>query len=149
MVGLKYQKFRNRSEKERQGGEMAGILYDARRIKAYEGLLALGEVAGESEEWCNTLWEELVLDHALYEELVFYLEHHFIKDKVHCAGYGLTDLYIWQMNRYNLIGDSGKNTDACNKDRMVLKALRDMVDMKKNPEAFVRKMTLGRGMDQA
>ncbi len=128
---------------------MAGIVYDARRIKAYGGLLALGEIADETKEWCDELWEELVFDPGLLEELVFYLEHRFLMDKVRCEGYGLTDLYIWQMNRYNLIGDSGKNTDACNKDRMVLHAFRDMVEMKRNPAAYVRKLTMGRGMDQA
>ncbi|MBO5033038.1 MAG: hypothetical protein J6C19_13550 [Lachnospiraceae bacterium] len=128
---------------------MAGILYDARRIKAYEGLLALGELAGESNQWCDLLWEELVFDQELFEELVFYLEHHYLKDAVHCEGYGLTDLYIWQMNQYNIIGDSGKNTDACNKDRMVLKAFKDMIEMKKEPAPYIRKMTMGRGMDRA
>lgn len=129
--------------------DMAGILYDARRIKAYEGLLALGEIAEETKQWCDELWEELVFDAELLDELVFYLEHHSLKDKVHCEGYGLTDLYIWQMNRYNIIGDSGKNTAACNKDRMVLHAFRDMINMKKEPAAYVKKMTMGRGMDQA
>lgn len=128
---------------------MAGILYDARRIKAYEGLLALGEIAEETKQWCDELWEELVFDAELLDEFVFYLEHHCLKDSVHCEGYGLTDLYIWQMNRYNLIGDSGKNTDACNKDRMVLYAFRDMIDMKKEPAVYVKKMTMGRGLDQA
>ncbi|MDE6365851.1 MAG: hypothetical protein K2L86_16610 [Lachnospiraceae bacterium] len=128
---------------------MAGILYDARRIKAYERLMALGETAGETRQWCEDLWEELVFDSELTEELVFYLEHHSLMDKVHCEGYGLTDLYIWQMNRYNLIRDSGKNTAACNKDRMVLHAFRDMIDMKKEPAAYVKKLTMGKGMDQA
>lgn len=128
---------------------MAGILYDARRIKAYERLLALGETAGETRQWCEVLWEELVFDSELTDELVFYLEHHSLRDKVHCEGYGLTDLYIWQMNRYNLIRDSGKNTAACNKDRMVLHAFRDMIDMKKEPAAYVKKLTMGKGMDQA
>ena len=128
---------------------MAGILYDARRIKAYEGILALGEFVGETKQWCEELWEELVLDRELLEEFVFYLEHHCLMDKVHCEGYGLTDLYIWQMNRYNLIRDSGKNTDACNKDRMVLHAFRNMADMKKEPAVYVKRMMMGRGMDQA
>ena len=128
---------------------MAGILYDARRIKAYERLLALGETAGETRQWCEALWEELVFDSELTEELVFYLEHHALMDTVHCEGYGLTDLYIWQMNRCNLIRDSGKNTAACNKDRMVLHAFRDMIEMKKEPAAYVKKLTMGKGMDQA
>lgn len=124
-------------------------MYDARRIKAYEGLRALGALAEETEQWCDALWEELVFEQELLEEFVYYLEHRSLLDKVRCEGYGLTDLYIWQMNRYNLIGDSGKNTDACNKDRMVLHAFRDMIDMKKEPAAYVKKMTMGRGMDQA
>lgn len=128
---------------------MAGILYDARRVKAYRGLMAAGEAAEETEDWCDRLWEELLCDQELFDELVFFLEHHYIRDQVRCEGYGLTDLYIWQMNRYNLIGDSGKNTDACNKDRMVLHAFRDMAEMKKDPAEYIKKMTLGRGMDQA
>lgn len=124
-------------------------MYDARRIKAYEGLRTLGALAEETEQWCDALWEELVFEQELLEEFVYYLEHRSLLDKVRCEGYGMTDLYIWQMNRYNLIGDSGKNTDACNKDRMVLHAFRDMIDMKKEPAAYVKKMTMGRGMDQA
>jgi hypothetical protein len=132
-----------------RGTIMAGILYDARRIKAYEGLIELGSISGETKEWCDKLWEELVFESDLLDELVFYLEQHYLKDKVKCEGYSLTDLYIWQMNKYNIIGDSGKNTSACNKDRMVLKAFRDMVDMRKNPAPFIKKLTSGKGMDQA
>ena len=128
---------------------MAGILYDARRIKAYEGLMALGELACESRQRCDAIWEDLIFDLELIEELVFYLEHHYLMDKVHCAGYGLIDLYIWQMNQYNLIRESGKNTAACNKDKMVLHAFRDMIDMKKEPATYVKRLTMGRGMDQA
>jgi len=127
---------------------VAGILYDARRIKAYEGMLALGELAGEDEAWCEALWEKIIFDAELLDELVFYLENHSLLDKTKCEGYGLTDLYIWQMNRYNIIGDTGKNTAACNKERMVLHAFYDMAAMKKDPAAYVKRMTLGRGMDE-
>lgn len=127
---------------------MAGILYDARRVKAYEGMLALGELAGEDKEWCDGLWEEIIFDVELLEELVYYLENHSLLDKIRCEGYGLTDLFVWQMNRYNLIGDTGRNTAACNKERMVLHAFRDMAAMKKAPAMYVKRMTLGRGMDE-
>ncbi len=128
--------------------KLAGILYDARLIKAYEGLKALGASAGESAEWCEALWEEIVFSGDLMDELIFYLDNHYLSDKVRCEGYSLTDLYVWQMNRYNIIGDSGKNTDACNKDRLVLKAFRDMINMRKDPDGYIKKMTLGRGMDR-
>lgn len=127
---------------------MTGIIYDARRIKAYEAFLALGEIAQESQEWCDALWEELVVEPDILEELIYYLEHHSIQGQVKCEGYSLLDLYVWQMDRYNIIGDSGKNTAACNKDRMVLKAFYDMVEMRKHPQEYVKKLTEGRGMDK-
>ena len=127
---------------------MAGILYDARLVKALEELKALGKSAGETDEWCESLWEELVFSQDLLEELIFYLDHHYLTDKVKCEGYSLTDLYVWQMDRYNLIGDWGKNTSACNKDRMVLGAFMDMVQMRKNPDEYIKRLTSGRGMDR-
>ena len=127
---------------------MAGIVYDARRIKAYEGLLAVGEIAGQPKEWCDMLWGEIIVAPELLEELIYYLEHHCLTEKVKCCGYRMRDLYVWQMNRYNIIGDSGKNTDTCNKDRMVLKAFYDMAQMKKSPDEYIKKLTLGRGMDK-
>lgn len=133
---------------ERRGVDMAGILYDARKIKIYEGLMALGEAAKEPTAWCEKLWEEIITAPDMLEELTFYLEHHYLTEKVTCCGYSLIDLYVWQMNKYNIIGDTGKNTSACNKERMVLKAFKDMIEMRKNPEPFIEKMTDGRGMDK-
>lgn len=127
---------------------MNGIVYDARRIKAYEGLLCLGEYAGKDNKWLNGLWEELVLDSSLMKEFMYYLDHHTMLDEVRCRGYALTDLYVWQMDRYNLIRDIGKNTSVCNKEAMVLNAFRTMIDMKKDPDTFVRRITAGQGMDQ-
>ena len=34
-------------------------------------------------------------------------------------------------------------------DKMVLHAFRDMIDMKKEPATYVKRLTMGRGMDQA
>ncbi len=127
---------------------MNGILYDARRIKAYEGFLALGEYAGRDAEWMEALWAELVADAALMKEFMYYLDHHGFLDELKCRGYALTDLYVWQMDRYNLIRDIGKNTSVCNKEAMVLNAFCTMADMQKNPEEYLRRLTAGTGMDQ-
>lgn len=127
---------------------MASIVVSTGKIKAYERMSALCGIAGEDQEWCDALWAELLFDAELFDEMVFYLENHFLLDKAKCEGYGLTDLYVWQLDRYNLIGDIGKNTDACNKERMVLHAFYDMAAMKKDPGAYIKRMTLGRGMDE-
>lgn len=127
---------------------MSGILYDARLVKAFEKLKTLGRTADMTDEWCEKFWKEIVFSQDLLEELVFYLDHHYLTDKVNCEGYSLTDLYVWQMDRYNLIGDWGKNTSACNKDRMVLNAFMDMAQMRKNPAEYIKRLTSGRGMDR-
>ena len=127
---------------------MNGIVYDARKVKAYEGLLALGEYAGKDEKWLEELWEGLVFDEALMKEFMYYLDHHTFCDEDMCRGYGLSDLYVWQMDRYNLIRDIGKNTSACNKEAMVLNTFRTMLQMKKDPDNYVRRLTTGEGMDQ-
>jgi hypothetical protein len=128
---------------------MAGILYDARRLKAYDRLVQIGESSGETKQWCDKLWEDMVFQNDLLEEFIYFLDNHSLKDNVKCEGYGLIDLYMWQLNKFNVMGDSGKNTEFCNKDRMVLWAFRDMIDMRKNPEPFIKNMNLGKGMDKA
>ena len=127
---------------------MAGIVYDARRIKAYEGLLAVGEIAGQPKEWCDMLWGEIIVAPELLEELIYYLEHHCLTENVKCCGYSMIDLYVWQMNRYNLIKDLGKNTAECNKETMVLRSFRTMIELMKNPEEYLKRLREGRGMDR-
>ncbi len=127
---------------------MNGIVYDARRIKAYEGLLALGEYADKDVEWLGRLWEGILADNALLKEFMYYLDHHGFLDELKCEGYALTDLYVWQMDRYNLVREIGKNTECCNKEAMVLNAFYTMYLMQKDPAVYVRRLTSGEGMDQ-
>lgn len=127
---------------------MNGILYDARRIKAYEGMQKLSEYAGKSEEFTAKLWESLLLDKDMMQEWMYYLDHHILLDKVVCEGYSLTDLYVWQMKRYNLMQDTGKNTPDCNKEAMVLDAFSAMFCMKKEPALYKKRLEQGQGMDR-
>ena len=123
-------------------------MYDARKVKVYECLCRLGEYAGQPVEWCNELWTDLLNDTEVYDEFVYYLEHHSFEDRVKFCGYGLTDMFVWQMDRYNLFHDSGKNTDMCNKEGMVLRAFRTMLNMKKDPDTYRRRLEEGPGMDR-
>lgn len=127
---------------------MSGILYDARKVKIYEAVQELCRIAGESGEWADCLWSELLTDGELMEEMVYYLEHHCLKGKMVFEGYTLIDLFVWQMDIYNLIADSGKNTDSCNKETMVLRAFRSMAGMKKDPEHYKKRLSDGFGMDK-
>ena len=124
------------------------IILDGRKIKAYERFYALGEYAGRDVQWLDELWAKLVQNGELMEEMFYYLDHHNFADKYRIEGYGMTDLYVFQMSRYNLIRDIGKNTAACNKESMVLGAFYDMALMAIEPEKYVKKLSGGPGMDR-
>ena len=128
---------------------MSGILYDARKIKAYEGMQELCGFAGKDTEWGNRLWMELLSDSHLLDELIYYLDNHCLLGEYKCEGYSLIDLFIWQMDLYNLIMDSGKNTEKCNKEAMVLQAFMSMTELKKDPASLSKKISGGFGMDKS
>lgn len=125
-----------------------GIILDGRKIKAYEGFYALGEYAGRDMKWLDELWTMLVENGDLMDEFMFYLDNRSLSDNFKCKGYTLTDMYVFQMSRYNLIRDIGKNTEACNKESMVLGAFMDMALMIKNPDKYIRRFSEDPGMDR-
>ena len=91
---------------------------------------------------------EILSRRPLYEELVYYLEHHTFFYYFKVGGYGLCDLYVWQMNRYNLIKDTGKNPRTCNKEKMAMQAFRTMAELLADPEKNLKKLEYGQGTDR-
>ena len=138
---------RTRPERRRTDRcKMSQIILGTEKLKAFRGLSMLCEYAGKSEEWCNELWLSLLTDYELYTELLYYLENHCFADCLKAAGYSLTDLYVWQMGQDNLRRDTGKNTENCNKEEMVLQAFWTMAQMRKDPSEYERKLADGSGM---
>ncbi|MBE5870337.1 MAG: hypothetical protein E7294_03630 [Lachnospiraceae bacterium] len=127
---------------------MAGVIYDASRIKAYAVLEQLCECAGEKESMRDLLWQEFLGDEELYEEFVYYAQHHTIQGKMKVAGYTLLDLFVQEMDSFNLTHDTGKNTAFCNKEDMVLRAFLTMAGLKREPEKYKERFDRGFGMDR-
>lgn len=129
---------------------MSAIIYDARRIKAFERLQELGQYTGKTKKEIDTLWMELVMDGALMKEFAYYLDHHCILGELQCEGYGLTDLYMWLLRQYTIRQDYGKTDDTCSKEALVLDSFSLMVEMRKDPEKYVKLLNdgFGMGMDQ-
>lgn len=124
------------------------ILFDQSKLKVYDGFIRLCEYAGETQEWQQSLWNELLVDRGLYDAFVYYLEHHALPESPKCEGYSLVDCYVWQMEQDNLRRDTGKNTAQCNKEDMVLRAFMMMAGMQRQPEDFLKKLRDWKGMDQ-
>ena len=47
--------------------KMEGMIYDGTRVRAYESLKALCGYAGETPEWCDALWTQLLEDEELFK----------------------------------------------------------------------------------
>ncbi len=127
---------------------MNSIIVDGRKVKAREIIKKWGVYAGKSEEYTDALWDELVFDEPLFEELLYYLEHHELLDHYKCHGYSLTDLYVLRLKDYNLRIDYGKNPVSCNKEAMVLETFAEMLRLKKDPEHFIKVLEEGRDQDK-
>lgn len=126
---------------------MIEIYYNANKMKIFDTLHLLCTSVSLTEKWLDELWDGLLECPELYEEMEFYLKYHMFQDKFKVSGYSLTDLYVYQMDMYNLIGDCGKNPAESNKERLVLKAFRYMIGMMKEPEKYIRRIQEGRGKD--
>lgn len=124
------------------------MIYDGNRVAVYDSLQKLCEYAGRSMQWCDALWAFMLEDGELFGEFVYYLNHHDFMDKMQAGGYSLTDLYVQQLDRFNIMQDSGKNTAACNKEEMVLNAFEAMARLMKEPGKLTRKWQEGYGMDK-
>ena len=124
------------------------VIYDGNRVAVYEGLRSLCEYAGRDTQWCDRLWGLLLTDGELMEEFADYLRKHTFADRVKAGGYSMTDLYVQQLDAYNIRQDSGKNTAACNKEEMVLEAFDTMAKLRRKSGQPPHGWQDGFGMDR-
>ncbi len=123
------------------------ILYDARKIKTYEYLGVLCEIANKDNDFKEELWQELILDTELMGEFMYYLDKHSFRDSMSFEGYTLTDLYFYNMRRQEIRQDIGKNYADSNKEAMVLDTFMMMAMFKKQPDKYRKKLEDSLGMD--
>ncbi len=124
------------------------IIFDARRMMAYERLKELGALSGKDEDFLEELWAEFIADAELLGAFAYYLDNHSLYDGIECEGYGLTDLYFYNMRSYEMGQDVGKNYADCDKEALVLDTFLLMAKMRRDPQKYVRKLESGLGMDR-
>ena len=109
------------------------IIYNAGRIKTYENVKALVKLIGEDEQFAEDIWQGMYNDDELIEEFNYFVQNKSLRGNAKCGDISLIDLYFSQMNKYNLYHDLGKNPVDCLKERMVIEAFKELIDMRKNP----------------
>lgn len=126
---------------------MQQIIFDKRRLATYSVIERFGLECGFDNAFITELWEGLLSNQNLYDEFVHYLQTYELKGEFACEGYTLFDLYFYHLREYNLYHDTGKNTDDCNKDRLIFSTFHTMVMLIKEPDKYKKLLSKPLGMD--
>lgn len=127
---------------------MANIVLDGSKIKVYGMLQNLCDYCNEKDSWCDELWGYMLQNDELYEEFVYFIVNRSLMGKMNVEGYTLIDLYVKQVDMYNVRNDLGKNPIYCMKEDMVLRSFLMMGRLLEAPETYKKKLEDGFGMDQ-
>lgn len=117
---------------------MSNIIIASEKLKLYEVVTSWAEYAGYTPEWADEFWGDLLLNSDVYDEFLYYIDNNDFLCKCSIDGQNITDIFIWEMRKFNIKTDRGKNYQDCDKAEMVLNAFRTMLDMKINKENIQR-----------
>lgn len=124
------------------------IIYNASKLKAFELFTKLCDYTRKSPQWQEEFWSALLTDSNIYDEFLYYLEHHNLLGNYKIAGYSVIDLFIWQLDCYNVSADLGKIDRRCNKEEMILNSFYHMLKMRENEEEYIKKLQSDFGNDR-
>lgn len=128
---------------------MTNIIFDAGKIKVLEFLQELCAYAGFKDGFADEMWKEFTTHSEIYEEFVYYVEHHELLGKYYIKGYNILDCYVWQRINYIFRHlDRGKIERDCNEETMVLLAFDFFMKMQDDPAPYLAKLDEELGRDR-
>jgi len=107
---------------------MPGIVIAGEKIRLFEYLQEICEYIGYEEEWCDSFWEDLLLSEPVYREFLYWADHQDFLLQAKVNDNTIIDILVWEMRKYNVRTDRGKNGQDCDKTAMVMNAFREMLD---------------------
>ncbi|MCM1100629.1 MAG: hypothetical protein NC079_03770 [Clostridium sp.] len=109
----------------------------------------LAKEAGESGEYAADLWERIRGSEGVLRELAYYHDYGNFWGEYKVAGYGLTDILVWQVDHFKAYLDRHEEVNRWHPERLFLHALDVMLQMEQDPAPYVRKMQGETGTDFA
>ncbi len=103
--------------------------------------------AGEGKEFAENFRTKLKADEEIYEEFIYYMEHGNFACKAKVEGYTVVDVMVWQMDHFKARLDQDNSGTRQNGDRMVLLAFDTLLNMRKEPEKYLLKISGETGTD--
>lgn len=127
---------------------MNSLVIAGEKIKLYDFLRNLCHETGYSEEWCDEFWEDLLLNQAVYREFLYWADNDDFLLGCKVGGNTVIDILVWEMRKYNVRTDRGRNGSDCDKKAMVLESFREMLSSYKDGARLECSMENRNGMDQ-
>lgn len=121
-----------------------------RAVKEEAVIRFIGELcryAGENKDFAEAFWEKLKKDKEIYQEFLYYIEHGNFACRAKVEGYTVVDVMIWQMDHFKARLDQDNSATRQNGDRMLLLAFDTLLNMRKDPEKYILKMSMETGTD--
>lgn len=103
--------------------------------------------AGEDKDFYDAFLKKITADKEICEELSYYCEHGTFACKAKVCGYTVVDVMVWQMDHFKARLDRDNSGTRQNGDRMLLLSFDTLLNMKENPEKYIRKMQSETGTD--
>lgn len=114
-------------------------------LRKYVWELAAG--AGEDEDYAADLWRRIQGSEGVLKELAFYHDYGRFWGEYKVAGYGLTDILVWQVDHFKAYLDRREEVNRWHPERLFLHAMDVLLQMEVDPGPFVRKMQGETGTD--
>lgn len=107
----------------------------------------LAAAAGEDEDYAADLWRRIQTSEGVLKELAYYHDYGAFWGEYKVAGYGLTDILVWQVDHFKAYLDRHEEVNRWHPQRLFLHALDVLLQMEADPEPFIRKMSGETGTD--
>lgn len=118
---------------------------NATELKAYIKMLC--EAAGEPAGYEDEFFDIIAGNKALLKEFVYYaIKGDFLCEYV-IEGLSVTDILVWQTDRFKAAIDEGKFALKFNAPHMVLSAFKTMNDVAANPQHYLSRFRSETGSD--
>ena len=112
-----------------------------------KAMATLAVAAGEGEEYGVALWERIKQSNGILQELAYYHDYGTFLCRYQVAGYTLADVLVWQVDHFKAYLDRPLEMNRYHKEKLVLAALDIMLQMEKDPQKYVDKMSSETGTD--
>ena len=112
-------------------------------------LTELCRKAGKTPEYSEDLWKRIKESNGILRELAYYHDYGEFYGQYKVAGYGLTDILVWQVDHFKAYMDRHEEMNRYRTERLFVESLDIMLRMEEDPTQYVAKMREETGTDFA